>query len=185
MELESRTKPPPHHLTTSPTTSPHHLTDHLTDRREDREGASSVEPPSASAKNVEPPSCPRDERRASERLRDERRASERLRDERRASERLRDESLCLDSKSQPREFLIASRRRRKRGRRSSMCGTLRLQQQEQPNVEQMTTLHTSSPSNLHSGLHQATHTNHQRTPAEIKTNTPHYLLVRTYMELEP
>ena len=58
MELESRTRPPPHHLTTSPTTSPHHLTDHLTDRREDREGASSVEPPSASAKNVEPPSAP-------------------------------------------------------------------------------------------------------------------------------
>ena len=48
-----------------------------------------------------------------------------------------------------------------------MCGTLRLQQQEQPNVEQMTTLHTSSPSNLHSGPHQAIHTKH---PGTLKRN---------------
>ena len=31
MELESRTRPPPLHLTTLLTNSPHHLTDHLTD----------------------------------------------------------------------------------------------------------------------------------------------------------
>ena len=48
----------------------------------------------------------------------------------------------------------------------------------------MTTLHTSSPSNLHSGLHQAIHTKHPGTSIEIKTNTPHHFLIRTYVKRE-